>query len=311
MKKVFHKVWEIIRYGILYFFYGMKSADDVVMGGGNDDMDGGIGKEVKQQNEHHKVCQDLLRGEITEEVMELRHEMYYTERESKKYEYSGGGRAKMKSIFGYKGDIENSEGLKVLLVQENREDTGGIFSDLNPNKERTFTLDIERAFLPTSKIEEYCRKIVVRDLKNGFLKMDLYFDNYVRQFDRRNRIFVNELGRILEGDRRSELLDFNSVSFITRNAYGSDDNIRFKYADFTFCEAFTYKGSVVLRFMCKGGREEDLLDSIYHEETARKIKEKAPRKENESTVSFTSAMGDGYDTENAVKAIREEMEEDD
>lgn len=287
----------------------MKAGDDIILDASSDSIDGGINKETKKINERHKVYQDLLRGEVTDEVKELRHEMYFAERESKKYAYSGGGRAKVKSIFSYEGDIENEDGLKVVLVQENREDTGGIYSDLDPNKKRDFTLKVKREFLPTSQFEEYCRKLVLFECEEG-ARMDLYFDNYVRQFDRRNRIFFNELGRILDGDKRSELLDFSSISFITKNAYGNDDNILFKLHDFRFSEAFTHGGSIVLRFYCKGGRKEDLLDDVYNEATAKKIAENAPRESNVSTISFESAVGDGYDSETAVNLIKEEMADD-
>ena len=64
---------------------------------------------------------------LTQEVIELRHEMYFAERASKKYKYTGNGRAvKMNDIIKYNGNLETSDGLDISIVQENKEDVGSL-----------------------------------------------------------------------------------------------------------------------------------------------------------------------------------------
>ena len=57
------------------------------------------------QDEENNVLHDLLRGEVTQEVRELRHEMYYAERESHKYKYTGNGTAVKKNSLYDGGNI--------------------------------------------------------------------------------------------------------------------------------------------------------------------------------------------------------------
>lgn len=298
-----------LRIFLNYLFYGMKAADDVVLGNGKSPSDGGVSVEAKKEDETHKVIHDLLRGEITEEVRELRHEMYYAERESYNYKYTGGGTAKKvdRSLFGYKGNVENSDGLHVMLVQENKVDGGGVHSDMNLNKVHDdFTATFEREFIPTVRLEEYLKLIVLREIDDESISLDLYFSNYTLQYDRRSRIFRNKMDEILNGDGRSELLDFKSLSFTTMNAYGSDDNVEYKVDKGVFTEAFIHDGSIVLRFKTARPSIRDILLDIYDEKTDEKNKRHEERKGYVKTASFVDGMNrDEFDYDAAEELLRD------
>jgi hypothetical protein len=69
--------------------FGLKAADSEIMGA---DSTGVINDTVVQQQANDKrVAKHLLKGEITQEVEELRYRTYKIDKESNKYDYVGHG----------------------------------------------------------------------------------------------------------------------------------------------------------------------------------------------------------------------------
>ena len=230
------KIWLNIKLFFFYLTQGMIAADKVIRSDKGTEASpvGGI----EQQKEEHNVLKDLLRGEITDEVRELRHEMYYSERKSHEYSYNGGGRAKKNSIFDYTGNIEKSDGYKVRLVQENKEIVNGLSEqgitvhgqncnidseqlskiNLTSKYNMKYLIDIEREFTPRFRLEMYTTKIVVKDVDDTHAILDLYVPQYKQQFNNISKLFQSELDRIYLGDKRSDILQFKKLSFTTYNS---------------------------------------------------------------------------------------------
>ena len=101
---MFKKIKRYIQIAFYSLFYGMRSADKLLSTSNTDnEIDAnGIGG-IEQQQEQQSVYKDLLNGVVTEQVRQLRHEMYYAERKSREYQYGGGGTAKKTSMFDYQG----------------------------------------------------------------------------------------------------------------------------------------------------------------------------------------------------------------
>lgn len=295
-----------IRIFFFYLFSGMKNANDLAFTG-NQDADSGNGSSIEQQKEVQSVYKDMLKGELTQEVIELRHEMYFAERASKKYKYVGNGRAiKQNTIMDYKGRLECSDGLDILLVQENKEDPGslmdfGIYNignnvsyekDVNEKlrnvRERKFTINIKRDFIPRFKLENYATKIVLKPLNEEQTIIDLYVSKYVKQFDNIHKLFMKQIEQIYMGDMRNDILDFTSLDFITYNAHGSDDLLEYEFKDIQFENIVKFEDSYVLRFITNNVKMgEDLLDEFYDEQTDIKNKNHAPRKTTTFVMDFT------------------------
>ena len=88
------RIWANIRIFLHYLFAGMVSADKEISNGEkNSSASDGVG--IEQKKEVDNVYSQMLRGEVTEEVKELRYEMYQADRKSHDYVYSGGGRKTM------------------------------------------------------------------------------------------------------------------------------------------------------------------------------------------------------------------------
>ena len=309
--------WDRIRIGFHYLIQGMISGDKVIKSGTGDDAApvGGI----EQQQEQQSVYKDLLKGEITQEVKELRHQMYFVERKSHEYEYNGGGHAKKRNnMFGYTGNVETSDGYKVKLVQDNKQVINGLDKEgvhivgkevildeslkkgfnISDGINAEYTVHCERDYYPRFRIERYTTKLVVKDVDDTHAIVDFYVPQYRQQFNNISKLFQAELDRIYQGDVRSDLVQFDKIWFKTSGCYGSDDMVLFEYDDVAFDNIIKFDGSYVLRFYCHiltNGK--DGIDKVYNEEMAKKYENKEAREG--ATVDF-EAMA-------AIKA-REEID---
>lgn len=291
MKKIYLTIYTFLH----HLFEGLHNADNVAFSQNNDDEnDNGGNIEIK--NEKHSVYNDLLKGELTQEVKELRHEMYVAERESHKYEYVGGGIAKKKkNRFSDRPNVEEEDGYTLQILQGNNEITesvtDGIYSDtVGTKNNRDFTIIINRDFNPRFKLEEYATKVLIYRGDDDNVLVKLYMSKYLKQFDKRHRFFMNELKRVVdENDVRSELLEFDTLEFITYKAWGAEDLHMYKYGNLKYRDSKETEDSYVLTFnsiVIDDGV--DMTAQFLDEIAAKKFADKAPRKEN-STLDFDVA----------------------
>lgn len=314
------KLWLNIRIFFTLLFKGLKNANDIAFTG-NKDTDIGNGSSIEQQKEVQSVYKDMLKGEITQEVIELRHEMYFAERASKKYKYTGNGRAvKMNEIIKYNGDLETSDGLDISIVQENKEDVGSLLDyeiynignevalgeksqgDLSKSKQKKFTINIKRDFLAKFNIEQYTEKIVIKQLNDDESIIDIYVNQYMKQFNNIHKLFLKQIEQIYTGDIRNDIIEFNSISFITNNAYGAEDLLEYEFNNIQFENIIRFNEFYVLRFLGKNVKYgNDLLNDVYDERTAKLNEEHAPR--NNNMFEWNLALEDIEENNKADEAI--------
>lgn len=314
------KLWLNIRIFFTLLFKGLKNANDIAFTG-NKDTDIGNGSSIEQQKEVQSVYKDMLKGEITQEVIELRHEMYFAERASKKYKYTGNGRAvKMNDIIKYNGDLETSDGLDISIVQENKEDVGSLLDyeiynignevalgeksqgDLSKSKQKKFTINIKRDFLAKFNIEQYTEKIVIKQLNDDESIIDIYVNQYMKQFNNIHKLFLKQIEQIYTGDIRNDIIEFNSISFITNNAYGAEDLLEYEFNNIQFENIIRFNEFYVLRFLGKNVKYgNDLLNDVYDERTAKLNEEHAPR--NNNMFEWNLALEDIEENNKADEAI--------
>lgn len=323
MRKIFLKI-------ALFFKFiglGLRGADKSIMPS-KPEENGGAPTGIEEQEEQESVYADLLRGEVTQQVKELRHEMYFAERKSHEYGYSGGGRAKRKNTMLDTVDgIENEDGYDIMLIQENREDMQslkdfGIHNvgenvfieqkaneDLGNKDKRDFTIKIERDFIPNFRIERFVTKLVVKRISEKEVVLDFYVPKYRQQFDNVDKLFNKQIENIYNGiDRRNDMLYFTSVSFVTYRAYGSDDLKFYKFNVSSFDKVLEYNGSYIIRFYGEIDGSEDLIAQYYDEIADEKSKNHEMRNPN-ATISFDNAEGimnlEQTDTTEQEKLIKE------
>ena len=283
---VLKKIWIKIYSFFLYLSKGLNHADKIAFGSKNDALDSGIRNE--QHEEEESVWSDLLKGELTQRVIDLRYETAHADRESKKYEHVGGGIGKKKNnMFSYSGNIENSDNLPLFLVQENKEEVSTL-TDAQDKVVRTFRLKVLYDYICRFRLDVYAKKCVIKktDNEKRFI-IDFYVTKYHEKSNNEHKFFLSEIKRILEGDRRSDILGISNLSFETFNAFGAADGITYEFTDFYYINIVEFDGNYILRFNAKLKKVEDFIDSIYNKESERKFKEKEKREgyiPNVSTV---------------------------
>ena len=307
IKKIYNK----IRSFFFYIFWGLKSADKIAFGAKEDPSNDGT--VFEQQNEQNSVYKDLLKGEVTQEVKELRHEMYFSERKSHKYKYIGNGVVTKKNeIFDYPGKIDKTDGFPLQILQPNIEDTGTLSENLSEadyriKNKKEFTIDIERDFIPRFRLEEFTNKLVVKRINENAVMLDFYTPIYKSQFNTIHKLFLKELENIYMGDVRSDVIDFKQVEFISFRAFGTDDLKKYTYNNIEFDNILIFDGHYVIKFTADIVNDgEDLINEFYCNEEEEKSRMHAPRNENGQTIDFLTALcktEDKYDYEQAKDLI--------
>ena len=282
-------------------FYGMKNTNDTVFT--QVGIDNAVGTTIQQQVTENRVSKDLLKGEVTQQVEELRYRTYRVDRESKKFEYF----SPTKAIRFDKQDskhvkYDNSDGLELITIQPNHPLVENVFDatkDIDfTNAELTdeqgnvsinvgdfsvrneYKIKIERDFAPRFRLEAYTTRLVVKKLDdNDNVILDFYVSKYPQERDMKSIYFVNEAEKIMNGYRQSDVIRMDRVAFVTSHAYGLDDMIDFRFDHVYFKDILEYDGHYVFKFKAHAYvNGKDLTDEYYSDSMAEKY-ENNERKE--------------------------------
>lgn len=253
-------------------FFGMRGADTLLTT--SQKTSDNYSMEVPG-SDNGGVFKDILEQKITQEVEELRYTSYKIANESKKYRYIGNGKVLKKTesqLTEKHGIIEESDNLPIVLIQDNNivcEDVLSVLNEVNEEKNKKnhqeYNIKIKRSLLPRFRIEDYIKKIVVKTAGSNHV-IDLYCSKYPRQFsERKDRAFLSELKKIKNGlVKDSDILEFDEISFITTNAWGVDDWLKFSFIDFEYYDIIEFDGNFIIRLGCVSNAfYEDILSSIY------------------------------------------------
>lgn len=293
-------------------FVGMKSADEKTMGMTKEGeiTDNAIEEHISEEG----VYADLLRGELTQEVMELRDSNYRGYKGSFDYKYIGNGNVTKKSnMASPKLNLYNPESLKILLVQDNKLIVDGIVDatgsaekegDEVQNRNSNFTMNIERDVFPKFLIEKYVNKIVVRENGNKF-KIDLYCSVYAGQFSPTDALFINEMRNILEDKvKYKDTVLIDSFEFITDSCYGAKDITFYKFGELQYNGIVLYDGNFVVTYdgvaICNGL---DLTEQYRTEEMDRKYANKEMREGAVITLDLSDK--EEFDVDTAINLLKE------
>ena len=303
LKKLIKKL-KVVFYAIPF---GMKAADEMVATSNKETTDG---TSIQQQIEHKSVYSDLLKGEVTQEVEELRWEMYKAEELANDYKYVGNGQAvkieqteeqkknKRLKFIQYNNDIEY--GLQESLkMAENVSDANKM--DYKPRK--LFKITYNNPCV-RFKLENHFEKVSV-NLKDG-IKTKFYFMN-----DRTNKKLVPLINLLLkykedltsfDGDdiisiksyiKHQELLSsILSLEFTTFQATNNVPNgIMYKFLSPKFNDIKDEGEYVTLEFEWDKYEGGQLLSEKYHSKTAEeKFKNKERRENYAPTIDFSSTI---------------------
>lgn len=297
------------------FFYGLKDTNDTVFTQAG--IDNSVGTEIQQQVNENRVSKDLLKGEVTQQVEELRYRTYKVDRESKQFEYFSPTKAirfdKQDSKFV---KYDNSDNLELITIQPNHANTANIYDGtkdvdfLNAklidgqgnvsinlghfDVENKYNIEIERDFMPRFKLEAYTTRLVVKKLddKDNMI-LDFYVSKYPQEKDMKSIYFIKEVEKLMSGYRQSDITSMTRVSFVTSHAYGLNDMIEFRFDHIYYKGILEYDGHYVLKFKAHAYvNGKDQTDEFY----SKSMDEKYRNNEKKEVVIDAFSGGNEYKT---------------
>ena len=298
-------------------FMGMKSADEKTMGV---TKDGHItDNAIEEQLSEEGLYADLLRGELTQEVVEMRDSNYRGYKGSFDYQYVGNGNVKKKedNMMSPKLNVYNPENYDIILIQDNKAVVEGAYEviisqDANEgdkinNRTNEYYIKIEREAFPRFLIEKYVKKVVVRGESHDNVFVDLYCSTYARQFIPTDSLFITELKNIYEKKiKPSDTVEIESIEFITDGCYGAKDICLYNFQNLNYQSIDMYDGNFVISYkaypVCLGL---DLTEKYRTEEMDKKYAEKAMRKDASLNFEAIAEKEDKIDTVQALNLLKE------
>lgn len=289
MKKFINKILANIELFFMNFMLATRNTEkQILTQGGVDSVNGNvnIGQDVNQGT--HALSRALLKGELTEEVKQLRYRTYKVDRESKKYKYYAPTLA-LKRKEGKDNKFvsyDKSDGLEVITIQYNNavgEDVKDAINQIENGGrggETKYIFQIERNFRPRFRLEEFLKKVVVKRFDETHAILDFYFSKYPERFfnnsnDKsfRSKAFIHEIESIRDKHLKSDILDMEKMRFVTHHAYKKDDLLEYVFRNLWFKEVVEFDGDYILRF--KASIEHDGIDltaAYYNKEMDEKYK---------------------------------------
>lgn len=236
-------------------FYGLKQAENEMFVSKNSSMsDTNITCQIKDRN----VGKDLLKGEVTQEVEDLRYSTYAVYRESGNYEYVGDG----VSVKKEKGNIDLNN---FSFIQRNKIFCKGLNESFNEeNVEEEFTLKFVYNDVSRFKLERYVEYITI-NFNNGISKISLRFN---KSFDINTpitKMFYNELMKI-ETENIKQTAFYNNISslcFTTYKAQGEDDFVMYMFSNLKYKSHDVYQDYIVVTYFTDNYFREDLTQKFF------------------------------------------------
>lgn len=263
----------------------MKGGDDVIMkGNGSNESKVSEEQEVNENN----VYAALLRGELTEEVKQLRYALYRVENESKNYTYLGNG-------VSVKTGSKNKESFETLtrIIQRNAPQVNELWKDLGEMVDETnlafdegrnerFLITIEYEDYPKFKLEKYIDTINVDILNKTFTLSISDVPDIERPI---TRALCNELDKLVgvsgyEFEHCFLSKSANFIRFIAKDITYNHENAeviidKFKITKVTHEDGFYYIHGDIYNIILN-----NITNDFYNEEMEKKYQEKAPKKNN-------------------------------
>ena len=210
--------------------FGLKGADKEIMGTGSKDANG---TEISQEVSDQRVGKHLLKGEVTQEVEELRYRMYKVSNESENYKYLGGGVAIKNEE---KKDVEKT---RFKFSQDNENVCESVLSSLkqvgNVGAER-YRFEIDYSEFVRFKVEKFATRVDVDiDEKEKKIETVLHFNTEPNPYDAASMPFINELSKLMtatneyEVSRNEIASSIKNFSFVTYKAVNEDSFVTYNF----------------------------------------------------------------------------------
>ena len=259
--------------------YGMKGAGDEIMGSnisgdGNDTT-------INQQVSDERVARHLLKGEITQEVEELRYRTYKVDREAKNYNYIGHGVAVKKE------KEENVNTGVIKFSQENKLICNDILTELNRIGDygvEKYNINIDYLSPVRFKMHEFITVVDVYIKEGERAVTTLHFSDVMNPQEFKSKPFILELGKLetqfsnndtyalSRNDFATEVLCMHFTTFNATDEHPDVILYAFKYPE--LIGVHHEDGEFKLIYQWKEYERTDLTDKFFNAEMEEKYRNK-------------------------------------
>lgn len=261
--------------------FGMKGMNDIILtqkaSSNSDDVN--THETIKQNS----LKQDLLRGEVTQEVKELRYTTYRVYNESKNYKYLGDGLAKKNSK---KITLDNSDDKKFSL--ENKivcEDVLHELQRVEKEGEERYNVSFEYDGIVKFKLEQFLTHLDI-DITKDYGKVSLHFSAIPNKYNIKSKPFVATLkGIYTTNNFRNEILNsLLKIGFTTYKAQGEDDLMKYDLISPRFESIIKGNLEYIVTFNCEEIIVENLIGKYKSDSMEEKYNNKV-KKTNELDIN--------------------------
>lgn len=239
--------------------FGMKAGDDMLLkqkaSSTSDDLI------IHQIITNDNIGENLLKGEVTQQVEELRYMDYKVSNESKKYKYIGDGKA-------IKIGLKRTDSNNHSFTQDNKLICDGVYDELkrvDSYGTEKYTISVIMPDIPRFKLEVYCTSIDV-NIHEGEIDVKLHFSKYPDKYNITSKSFINELNKSLNDGyyaRNCEFYKIQQLSFVTNKAINEDDLIKYNFYDLTLQNVEEQKHEYILNYKANWYSRDNLIDKFY------------------------------------------------
>ena len=112
-------------------------------------------------------------------------------------------------------------------------------------------LKVTRMFYPKFNIENFTKKLHVRSIDETNKLLEFYVSKYPDEDNRKTYLFINEVIRAIDKPNLSNMLEIDSVDFITYKTLGAYDFMEYQYKIKNFDKIVDFNGHYVIKFLAE------------------------------------------------------------
>lgn len=300
----------LLNFSILWnnLFRGLKVADEIISTNRSEGSSS-VSNEVVNEDDGG-LAGALLRGEVTEEVKELRHRVYKVDRNADRFSYISPTLSKERTdedFWKSNVSVANSEGNEIILIQENRIKKLNAKESFEKFGEGDITLDVLQkynrdmifvydGFNPDMNISLYTNRLVYRSNELGYF-IDLYISKYEDKSDIMNRRLIKLLSSMDNTIIGSKgFTQIEHIEFMTIGAYKKQNGFFMSFGGFEYDSISEFDGNFVLTFKVDPEQTKsiDLYEQYFHDGVEKKYEIKAEREDRtfdplrtDKSISYT------------------------
>lgn len=146
----------------------------------------------------------------------------------------------------------NKDFVKEDIVVSSDKNLGEIsFEDMVSSMKNDTNIIVHRSYRTRFELEQYTKKLVVRDVDEETKLLEFYISKYPDEFDRKTRLLISEIKKVIKNPRASDMVDIDKVGFVTHKALGAPNGMEYIYEVKNFHKIVEHNGYYVIKFMVK------------------------------------------------------------